>query len=168
MRPLTRTARKPFHRRGLGDASLGVSSLVPQSVGIGSKAETPEVEIICSADPLPHIRPQVTEARCHGYEGPTFWRRYKAWRLRLDFHLLDEEVTLSCWFNFGSGDKPKSGRGSKYRRAWIMANDGEVPRREDRLWPSAFVDKIFKVSIRDAGNGEKYSVIDDILERTGP
>lgn len=165
---LTKRPRNPLHARAVRDALLGVGSLVPRSVGIGSKAATPEVEIACAADPLPHIMPQVTDARCHGYEGPTFWRRYKAWRLRLDFHLLDEEVSVSCWFNFGQGDKPKAGRGSKYRQAWILANDGEVPRREDRLWPSAFIDKIFKVKIRDAGTNEKYSVVDSILEKTGP
>lgn len=174
--PVTRgeTARKPkrFAHRNLepagGDASLGVGALVRRSVGIGAKASD-EVAIDCTSDELPRIMPQTTEVRCCGYAGPTLWRRFKAWRLRLDCHLLDEDVTVSCWFNLGQGDKPKAGRGSKYRKAWIMANDGEVPRRNDRLWPAVFLDKIFKVKIRDAGTGlEKYSVIDDLLEKTAP
>lgn len=64
-------------------------------------------------------------------------------------------------------------RGSVYLREWVIANNGHVPQRLDRLWPSKFRGKLFLARVRtvtkawDGGNhaeGLRYSKIAAIVE----
>lgn len=64
-------------------------------------------------------------------------------------------------------------KGSKYYQAWLIANKGVRPKKNDRLSPKKFIGKPFKVKTRIVTNNQKntalpaqdqYSVIDEILE----
>lgn len=113
---------------------------------------------ICDSDPYPRYEPGDYEVRCLEakiYPDPRFRR-------------------LVC--RLGPGPKPQAGRGSKYWRAWVIAN-GEMPKKRQVLSVRVFVGKIFLVRIGDVakrldGNEhaefEKYSVIQEIISRRWP
>lgn len=127
-------------------------------------------DIICEDDPLPRFDPGTYQARCVGFAGPHWYRRYKRWKIRLDFELIHEPGRVSRFFNMGStAEAPRAARGSDYREAWILANDGEQPARGDRMSPKIFLDKVFDVRVGDSGRGRKssaelYSVVHDVLK----
>jgi hypothetical protein len=88
----------------------------------------------------------------------------------------DPEREIYGFLNLGTEAKPTAGRGSKYWRAWVIAN-GELPRKRQVLSVRTFVNKIFQVQIGDVekrmdGSAqselEKYSVIQEIKSRRWP
>jgi hypothetical protein len=50
---------------------------------------------------------------------------------------------------------------SAYAKEWIIANGGERPARWDRLSPSVFENKVFRITVRNAESG-LYSVVGSI------
>lgn len=65
-------------------------------------------------------------------------------------------------FNFPK----KMTRSSKYFKAWCVANNQFKPRRNDRLSPRTFSNKVFSVKVRTVSkstNYEPYSVVDELL-----
>jgi hypothetical protein len=81
----------------------------------------------------------------------------------------DQHITLSRYMNWY--DKP--GHLSDYYNEWVIANNGEPPRRKSRMSPSIFKGKRFLVMVKDVTKDRKgykrpnaleYSKIDKILE----
>ena len=100
--------------------------------------------------------------------------RFHAWKCRLGCHFLDEEGEVYGFLHMGTGKNPTVGRGSNFRRVWIMAN-GEQPRKRQVLSRRVFIDRIFRVRIGDVlkrHDGkehllvERYSTIQEFLECT--
>jgi hypothetical protein len=130
---------------------------------------------MCEDDPYPHYPPGIYEVCCFEakiYRDP----RFRSWKCRLGCHFLTEPDQVSGFLNMGVGEKPKAGRGSNYRRVWIMAN-GESPRKRQTLSRQVFVGKIFRVQIADVETRydgrehlklERYSTIREFLSRAGP
>src|SRR5262249_59375937 len=102
---------------------------------------------VCDENPYPRYQPGVYDVRCYGaeeYRDP----RFRCWKCRLDCHFLTDSGTVPGFLNLGTGDKPQAGRGSEYRRVWVMAN-GAQPKKRQLLSRRVFVDKIFRVRIAD-------------------
>ena len=131
---------------------------------------------ICESDPYPRHEPGEYEVRCTEakiYPDPRF--RRLVCRLRCVL-MIDPEREVFCFLNLGTGGKPKAGRGSKYRRAWVIAN-GAVPRKRQVLSARVFVNKIFLVRVGTVEKNmdgtehleqERYSTIQEILSRRWP
>jgi hypothetical protein len=98
------------------------------------------------------------------------------WKLRLLFHFVDMENTgkIAKFFHFGAESKPKAGRKSEYFRAWVIANNGKLPRRGASMSPRKFTGHIFRVEVRDVirtsdpkinhSPDAVYSIVGRILE----
>jgi len=102
--------------------------------------------------------------------------RFRCWKCRLDCQFLTEPDTVSGFLNLGTDDKPHAGRGSEYRRVWVMANDAQ-PKKRQVLSTRIFVGKVFRVRIADTERRhdgrehletERYSTIKEFLARVGP
>jgi hypothetical protein len=130
---------------------------------------------ICEDSPYPRYAPGVYDVLCYRvkpYRDP----RFRCWKCRLDCQFLTESDTVSGFLNLGTGDKPHAGRGSEYRRVWVMANDAQ-PRKRQVLSARTFVGKVFRVRIADTERRhdgrehiapERYSTIKEFLARVGP
>ena len=136
-------------------------------------------EPTCEEDPYPRIEPGFYNAYCSGvqiYRDPRFKRR---WVCRLDFDIHDEGMIprrvaqLAQFLNLGNGEKPKAGRGSEYRRSWIIATGG-VPGKRQRMSKRVFRRHLYRVEVRDVQRradgrahipAEVYSVVGQIVER---
>jgi hypothetical protein len=143
-------------------------------------AASPALEIdgpISDDAAYPHYQPGVYEALCvqaRIYRHPMF----RAWKCDLKFLFgEDSKNVVYGFFHLGEGEEAKVGRQSLYRRAWIMANDGELPKKRQVLSKSAFVGKVFKIRIGDTvkrsrrsqlGAGEVYSTVKEIVQKIGP
>lgn len=64
-------------------------------------------------------------------------------------------------------------KSSKYYQAWVLANKGVRPKKNDRMSPKIFRDKVFSIKTRTVVSGRKqgeldqddrYAVVDEILE----
>ena len=96
---------------------------------------------ICNDEQYPRYEPGNYEVRCISaevYRDP----RFRCWKCRLECHFLTERAVVSGFLNLGTGDKPGAGRGSEYRRVWIMAN-GAQPKKRQVLSARVFRDKFF-------------------------
>ena len=134
------------------------------------KVQAPVMPPVCDEEPYPRYSPGEYLVRCVGadtYPDP----RFKSYKCRLDFRFMDREGTVSGFFHLGSGEQPKAGRGSEYRRAWVIAN-GEQPRKRQRLSQRVFQDKVFRVRVddtrkrydgREHPEAEVYSTVKEIL-----
>lgn len=130
---------------------------------------------ICGDDVYPRYLPGEYEVLCVGaevYRDP----RFRCWKCRLDCQFLTERSRISGFLNLGTGEKPNAGRGSEYRRVWIMANDAQ-PKKRQVLSRRTFVGKVFRVRIDDTARrhdgrehipAERYSTIKGFLARVGP
>jgi len=157
---ITTTVSDPTSLR-LVNAAMGLA--VPNSQVI----EGP----VCEHDPYPKYPSGNYLVRCFNaviYRDP----RFRAWKCRLECHFLTEEGRVCAFLNLGTGERPKVGRGSKYRRVWVMAN-GEQPRKRQVLSTRVFVNRIFRVRIADVQKKhtgqdhldvERYSTIQDVYE----
>ena len=97
-----------------------------------------------------------------------FERFYKRWVCLLQFDVTDASGfnvlgRIPRWFNLGKRDKPHIGRRSEYFKAWVKANDGNPPKRANRLSPAVFLKRVAKVQIADVGTELPYSVAREIL-----
>lgn len=131
---------------------------------------------ICESDPYPRYEPGEYEIRCTEakfYRDPRFRRLVCRLRCAL---VIDPEREVYWFLNLGTGPKPEAGRGSKYWRAWVIAN-GILPKKRQVLSVRVFVGKIFLVRIGDVerrmdgsehSEVEKYSVIQEIISRRWP
>lgn len=142
------------------------------------KPDAPEIDGPISDDaPYPRYEPGIYEACCiksRIYRHPLF----RAWKCDLQFVFGENNQNVVFgFFHLGNGDKPHAGRQSQYRRAWIIANDGEQPKKRQTLSRRLFVGKIFRVRIADTvkrsngsqmGAGEIYSTVKEIIEKIGP
>jgi hypothetical protein len=162
--------------------AAAVNPHTPDAVGIqavsGGKHVAPEIDGPISEDaPYPHYEPGVYEAFCiksRIYLNPLF----RAWKCDLQFVFgEDNRNTVFGFFHLGNGDQPRVGRQSQYRRAWIIANDGEQPKKRQTLSKRVFVGKFYRVRIADTvkrsngsqmGPGEIYSTVKEIIEKIGP
>jgi hypothetical protein len=138
---------------------------------------------VAEDDPYPRYPPGWYIAECVGgviYFDP----RFNAIKCRLDFKLLfpdasrfpNEEITgkpISAFFHLGRGKNSRAGRGSRYYRAWAIANSAP-PRKRQALSLRVFKGKSFLVQVDDTrknwGGKEHpaeliYSTIKEILER---
>jgi hypothetical protein len=103
---------------------------------------------------------------------------WKRWLCALQFDILDDSrlntiAQLTKFFNLGAHEKPRvTSRRSHYRRAWIDANGGHLPRRSQNPSPAIFVHRMARVLVKDVQRDfrkhalteeEVYSVIDTIL-----
>ena len=131
---------------------------------------------VCDSDPYPRYPPGEYEVRClqvSVYRDPRFHRII----CRLKCVLMTEPWgEIYGFLNLGTGAKPAAGRGSNYRRAWVIAN-GEAPRKRQVLRTKVFEGKVFQVLIGDVSKGsdgsehpepEKYSTIERIISRRWP
>jgi hypothetical protein len=112
--------------------------------------------------------------------GPQLVLKYKRWSVGIEFSLISEDARLMAFFNLGSGEKPNAPRGSRYFRAWTLAN-GEMPYRGQALDPAIFLDdQVFEVAVDDCGRDEAreekadslvYSMVREVISaeraRTG-
>jgi hypothetical protein len=126
----------------------------------------------CEDAPYPKYRPGNYEAQCVAaviYRDP----RFAAWKCRLEFRIIPDSEKIFGFFHLGTGPKPHAGRGSIYRKAWIIAR-GEQPRKRQSLSRKVFVGKIFYVRIADTTRRfdggehpepETYSTVKEILEK---
>lgn len=124
----------------------------------------------------PRYKAGTYEAHCVDatiYRDPRF-KRYVA---RLKFQLVPDGHEVYAFLNLGNGEIPRVARGSEYRRAWIIANDGQAPKKRQVMSARMFVDKIFMVGVedtrrrhdgRDHPEGEIYSTVKEILKKTWP
>lgn len=118
----------------------------------------------------PRIEPGRYMAYCRAAK-QYFDRRFKRHTLLLHFDILDQSqqfiARLPMWFNLGSGQKPRAGRGSKYFSEWIKANSGP-PARGDRFSDRVFTRRFVTVEVEDTKGAAPYSVVRQIIEwRTG-
>jgi|GEM_PF-4656057 len=77
--------------------------------------------------------------------------RFKAWKIRLDFQILDlleDQIILPAFFNLGTKAQPKAGRGSRYRRLWIDVV-GKQPSRRQKMTTRVFQGRAFRVLVKD-------------------
>jgi len=136
--------------------------------------EHEEPSPICDA-PYPRLTPAEYSARC--VDAKVYWeKRFRRWTCRLKYWILPEGPHVYGLFNLGSGDKPRAGRGSEYRRAWIEAN-GDAPQRPRKLGHSVFRGKIFLVRVDDVNRRHDgrthhqtdiYSTVKEIVKRCWP
>lgn len=130
---------------------------------------------VCDVEPYRRYTPGEYELRC---VKATIYRdpRFKCWKCRLDYQFLTDRQAVSGFFHLGSGPQPNAGRGSEYRRAWVIAN-GAAPAKRQKLSRFVFVGKIFKVRIddtrkrydgRDHPQAEVYSTVKELLSRMWP
>ena len=124
-------------------------------------------DLRCADDPRPRLEPRTAELMCFAATRE-FYPHFKAHKARLDFYLPAEEAVVSAFFHLGRGDQPQIKRGSKYYAAWVIANGGEKPARDDRMPLKTFVGKCLTVEIRDArahSNGDVYSVAEIVIPK---
>ena len=90
--------------------------------------------------------------------------------------MIDPEREVYGFLNLGTAEKPEAGRGSKYWRAWVIAN-GDMPKKRQVLSVRVFVGKVFLARIGDVEKNmhgtehsepERYSVVQEILSRRWP
>jgi hypothetical protein len=125
-----------------------------------------------------HLIPEGNyQAVCTQWHSPTFVPAFGRNSARLDFMLLDEDITLTMFFNFAAlkrGQIP--GPSSKYFQAWVKVNRG-LPWRGQSVSPDIFLEPglIYIVSVtsgkKDSKGKEKpefarYSRVDEIIEVT--
>ncbi len=139
------------------------------------KEDNPNVTGPEHDEPYPLYTPGVYEARCvraRVYRHPCF----RAWKCELRYVLISSGKSVTGFFHLGTGDKPIPARGSKYRRAWIIAS-GEKPRKRQKMSHTMFLGKIFEVRIDDTTRtwdqrehlaAERYSTVKDILTKKWP
>jgi hypothetical protein len=130
---------------------------------------------VCETAPYPRLKPGEYEARC--VEARIYKdKRFRRWECRLKFWIIPEGPHVYGFLNLDSGDKPRAGRGSEYRRAWVEAN-GDIPRKRQRLGHSVFRGKIFRIRVDDVTHrhdgrahheAEVYSTVKEIVKRTWP
>jgi hypothetical protein len=109
---------------------------------------------------------------CTGHEGPVPYRSTR--KLFLHFRIITQPYAgEGIWsaFNVGYGSiRP----GSKYFKAWVLANNDRMPSRNDRMSPVIFKGKRFFVQTRTVKpkRGDEqmgidfwYSVIDYLKSR---
>lgn len=78
-------------------------------------------------------------------------------------HPLDGQPVI-CFFNAPKGAYRRAGEiiwppGSKYAKAWILANGGTFPRRWDRLTPKKFTGKVFEAELVETGKGRQLDLV---------
>jgi hypothetical protein len=141
----------------------------------GGAADVEGPDPICCADIYPRYPPGEYQVLCltaTTYQDP----RFRCWKCRLECQFLTEREKVSGFLNLGDGQKPNAGRGSEYRRVWVMAN-GAQPRRRQVLSKRIFIGKVFRVLIDDTRRkhdgrehipAERYSTIKEFLARIGP
>jgi hypothetical protein len=100
---------------------------------------------------------------------------YKRWTCLVNFDVLDDSLIVVIarlgWFlNLGHGEEPRAGQRGRYWAAWILANSGRAPKRNDRLAPGIFRNRHAVVLVRDVERDfrgvtsqEPYSVVADVL-----
>jgi hypothetical protein len=100
--------------------------------------------------PLPLISGGVYRARCLKYEIFVNYRFPENTKLHLHMEILDgnesteETIILTRFLNYSR----KPGRGSDYYSEWVIANNGNPPKRGDRMHPKVFEGKVFEVKVR--------------------
>lgn len=117
-----------------------------------------------------HVPDKVYEAIVTRYDWGEFYQRKK---LYLWWKIISigphEGKELFMPFNVFK----KITKSSKYYEAWILANKGIRPKKNDRMSPKVFKNKIFSIKTRTVVSGRKqgelakndcYSVVDEILE----
>ncbi|MGC2324180.1 MAG: hypothetical protein WA463_16225 [Terriglobales bacterium] len=152
---------------------------LPQSVGLNDTTRRPTREIapVCADDPSPYKRIAKGEylARCVGQHLERVRMYGNAWKLRLDFQVLDldENPVLCKFFHLGAGERPQIGRKSQYFRAWMLAHNGQLPRRGHTMSARLFLNKLFRVRVSDVRRrwdsfdhapDAIYSTVSEILE----
>jgi hypothetical protein len=118
-----------------------------------SKPEEPEPsDLTWQGSDLVRIPPGDYQAICLAWQGPEWVRAFHCWKLRLDFSLLAEDVSISAFFNLGEDEaKARVGKRSNFFAAWSIAN-GALPRRGESMTYEVFTDPslLFLVRVADA------------------
>jgi len=149
------------------------------STEIGKEEDFPKEssgrEPVCEEAPYPRYEPGIYDAECleaNTYRDP----RFRAWKCRLKFSLLPDGGPVYGFFHLGRRDNPHAGRGSKYHRAWTIAND-KAPMKRQTLSSRIFTKKIFQVEVSDVAKSHDgrvhheaavYSTVKQILSRIYP
>lgn len=127
-------------------------SAVPQKDNVlhfSKKEAAPKI----SWAPRVHIAPGIYPAcsqHAKIYRDPMF----KRWTCAVGFAITNDSLTetiarLSWFLNLGKGEKPHAGRRSNFWRAFILANDGHLPTRDDRISPRIFEHRQCTVEVGD-------------------
>ena len=113
------------------------------------------------------------DAECQAamtYRDPHFRR----WTARLRFSLIPGGERIYAFLNLGTAERPRYGKRSAYRRAWLIANDGMILGKRQRMSPRLFKGKLFRVRVRDVRSNYRqvrhpecdvYSVVAEVLEK---
>jgi hypothetical protein len=125
----------------------------------------------------PRMDPAIYLIRVHGIQGPEWVRRFSRWSVRLECHTVHELGEVSGFFNLGNDPSgPHVGRGSRYWKAWTLANEAQ-PQKGERMTPHVFLDKMFRVQVEDSrkdseggikSDAEVYSRITNFLSLETP
>jgi hypothetical protein len=121
------------------------------------------------------MAPGKFDARCISFRGPLDYRGEK--KLYLNFEILSHPYTGTELFM--ALNIPRSGvrPGSKYFRAWCIANGGQLPSRNAIMSARIFVGKTFQVVVRtvvpknageEMGADHWYSVVDCLKALVSP
>jgi hypothetical protein len=132
------------------------------------KPESSEPEIQRGGRDYVRIQPGIYTGRCQRtrtYRDPIF----RHWTCLLVFNLFEPTSGdtiangIPIWYALGQGEHPLASRRGKYFPAWILANDGRAPQRQDRMPPKIFVGRVAKVRVSDTKGPAPYSKVAAIL-----
>lgn len=132
--------------------------------------EKPAVEIEFNS--WPRVTPGVYEA--YSRRASIYWdKHFKRWVCLVRFSVMgpeQKELGIFPWYlNLGSDKaKPKAGSRGNFYSAWMAANGGRRPERQDRMTADVFKHRMATVEIADTGKnhlqqsvseGSCYSVV---------
>jgi len=131
----------------------------------------PQSDPICADNPRPLIAEGEYEAFCHKAKR-YFHPRFKREVISLFFDVVVNESAQTSLERYIYPQR-RIGRGSLYYREWTLANNGNAPRRNDRMPIRKFEGKLYRVRVstvkkacdqRDWPQSLQYSKIDAVLE----
>jgi|GEM_PF-5179735 len=130
---------------------------------------------ICEDEPYPKYAPGLYDVRCTNIK-QYLDKRFKRRVCLLECRELLTNNPVVAFLNMGNKEKPTVGRGSKYRRVWILAT-GRQPNKRERMDAREFIGKIFTVRIDvtkkqhdglEHPEAAQYSTITDFIKRLYP
>ncbi len=137
-----------------------------------------EKGLVWNGPEYPVLSPGIYTVGGIKYQGPEWVRSFMSWKLRLEFGLVTEPISVSAFFHMGtSPERARVGRQSRYYKAWVLAN-GEHPKRGQKMTPDVFMEgQLFEVEVADCNrdsqgnpkpNAEVYSRVVRIISVTRP
>src|ERR1700731_930562 len=122
----------------------------------------PKPEIDIEFDSWPRITPG--PYRAYGRKASVYFdKRIRRWVCIVLFDVLNDslqKVEGLAWFlNLGRGERPRAGNTSNYYAAWVKANDGKRPLRQDRMTPQIFTRRYCTIVVADTKKNCKQEAV---------